>query len=120
VCVRPSDRPQGPDRVRFGTRGRLPRPDPSNAEPAVSSYKFEQRRLIHRGREFHFVSYDAHPANERRGETAMPPMWYLMNEGKRRPVMEQVAGTPVEELDRTLLQWVETEIYGGEPRRAVR
>jgi hypothetical protein len=46
-------------------------------------------------------------------------MWYLMNEGKRRPVMEQVAGTPVETLDRALLQWVETEIYGAEPRRAV-
>jgi hypothetical protein len=34
-------------------------------------------------------------------------------------VMEQVAGTPVEELDRALLQWVESEIYGGAQRRAV-
>ena len=49
----------------------------------------------------------------------MPAMWYLMNEGKRRPVMEQVAGMPVEELDRALLHWVETRIYGVEPRRAV-
>jgi hypothetical protein len=85
----------------------------------VSSYKFEQRRLMHRGREFHFVSYDAHPANERRGEVAMPPMWYLMNEGKRRPVMEQVAGMPVEEIDRALLQWIDAEVYGASPRRAV-
>ena len=85
----------------------------------MSSYKFEQRRLLHRGREFHFVSYDAHPANERRGEVAMPPMWYLMNEGKRRPVMEQVAGTPVDEIDRALVRWIDSEIYGAPPRRAV-
>jgi len=85
----------------------------------VSSYKFEQRRLVHRGREFHFVSYDAHPANERRGEIAMPPMWYLMNEGKRRAVMELVTGMPVEELDRALLEWVDSEIYGPGSRRAV-
>ena len=76
------------------------RPVPRIESPSVSSYKFEQRRLIHRGREFHFVSYDAQIANERRGEVAMPPMWYLMNEGKRRPVMEQVPGMPIEELDR--------------------
>ena len=85
----------------------------------MSSYKFEQRRLLHRGREFHFVSYDAHPANERRGEVAMPPMRYLMNEGKRRPVMEQVAGTPVDEIDRALVRWIDSEIYGAPPRRAV-
>ena len=49
----------------------------------------------------------------------MPPMWYLMNEGKRRPVMEQVPGMPIEELDRALLAWVELEIYSATPRRAV-
>ena len=85
----------------------------------MSSYKFEQRRLTHRGREFHFVSYDAQLANERRGEIAMPPMWYLMNEGKRRPVMEQTMGMPVEDIDRALLQWVESEVYGTGARRAV-
>ena len=97
-----------------------PRPVPRIESPAVSSYKFEQRRLIHRGREFHFVSYDAQIANERRGEVAMPPMWYLMNEGKRRPVMEQVPGMVTEDLDRALLAWVEAEIYSAVgPRRAV-
>ena len=49
----------------------------------------------------------------------MPAMWYLMNEGKRRPVMEQVPGMPVEELDQALLQWVDSEVYGAAPRRAV-
>ena len=83
----------------------------------MNNFKFEQRRLTHRGREFHFVSYDAHPANERRGEIAMPPMWYLMNEGKRRPVMEQVTGMPADELDQALVRWIDAEVYGALPRR---
>jgi hypothetical protein len=83
----------------------------------VNNFKFEQRRLTHRGREFHFVSYDAHPANERRGEVAMPAMGYLMNEGKRLPVMEQVAGMPVEQLDQALVQWIDAEVYGAPVRR---
>ena len=86
----------------------------------MSSHKVEQRRLSHRGREFHFVSYEAQVANERRGQPAIPAMWYLMNEGKRRPVMEQVPGMAIEDLDRALLAWVEAEIYSAVgPRRAV-
>jgi hypothetical protein len=78
----------------------------------VSSYKNEQRRLSHRGREFHFVSYEAQAANERRGEPAVPPMWYLMNEGKRRPVVPHVPGQTLVELDDALLQWVDEQVYG--------
>jgi hypothetical protein len=81
----------------------------------VSSYKIEQRRLSHRGREFHFVSYEAQAANERRGEPAVPPMWYLMNEGKRRPVLPQVAGQPEIELEGALLQWLDEQVYGLVP-----
>jgi hypothetical protein len=76
----------------------------------MSTYKVEQRRLVHRGREFHFVSYEARIANERRGEAAIPPMWYLMNAGKRRPVMEQVVGQEPGEIDRELLRWIEEHI----------
>ena len=34
----------------------------------------------------------------------------LMNEGKRRPVMPQVPGQAVEELDRALLAWLKEQI----------
>jgi hypothetical protein len=81
----------------------------------VSSYKIEQRRLSHRGREFHFVSYEAQAANERRGEPAVPPMWYLMYEGKRRAVLPQVPGQSLVELDDALLQWVDEQVYGLVP-----
>jgi hypothetical protein len=81
----------------------------------MSSYKIEQRRLLHRGREFHFVSYEARIANERRGEAAIPPMWYLMAAGKRRPVMEQVLGQEPGDIDRLLLAWIEEHILPPAP-----
>jgi hypothetical protein len=81
----------------------------------MSSYKIEQRRLLHRGREFHFVSYEARIATERRGEAAIPPMWYLMAAGKRRPVMEQVLGQEPGDIDRLLLAWIEEHILPPAP-----
>lgn len=72
----------------------------------MSSYKIEQRRLLFRGRDFHFVSYEGRPAHERRGELAEPPMWCLMNEGKRRPVMPHTVGQDPVEVDRALVRWL--------------
>ena len=79
----------------------------------MSSHKVEQRRISHRGREFHFVSYEAQVANERRGQPAIPAMWYLMNEGKRRPVLPHVPGQEPIELDGALLRWVGEQVFGG-------
>ncbi len=82
----------------------------------MSSHKVRQCRLSYRGRDFHFVSYEGHPANERRGETAMPAMWYLMGPAKRWPVMEHVADQPDDEVERGLLRWLGTQELGL-PRR---
>lgn len=89
---------------------RNPRVPSFPGEP-LSSHKVEQRRLNYRGREFHFVSYEAQIANERRGVEAAPPMWYLMNEGKRRPVVPHVPGQELMELDGVLLRWLEEQIF---------
>ncbi len=78
----------------------------------MSSYKIEQRRLVHRGREFHFVSYEGRTANQARGELALPPMWYLMSAGKRLAVMPQVSGQEAGVLDQALLRWVEAHVFG--------
>ena len=75
----------------------------------MSSYKVEQCRVRYSGRDFHFVSYDGHPANERRGETAMPAMWYLMGPARRWPVIPQVAGQPVEEIEAALVDWLKEQ-----------
>jgi hypothetical protein len=40
-------------------------------------------------------------------------MWYLMNEGKRTPVLPHVPGQEVMELDLALLQWVDEQVFGG-------
>jgi hypothetical protein len=79
----------------------------------VSGYKVEQRRVVLRGREFHFVSYEPHPANERRGEPAVPAMWCLMNEGHRREVMPHVVGQDPVAVERALRRWVETNIFAA-------
>jgi len=81
-------------------------------EPSVSSYKVEQCRIHYRGRDFHFVSYDGHPANERRAEVAAPPMWYLMGPGRRWPVMPQVPGQPATELEQALIAWLQEQDLG--------
>jgi hypothetical protein len=77
----------------------------------VSSYKVEQRRLSFRGRDFHFVSYEGRPANDRRGEAASPPMWYLMGPAKRWPVMLHVAGQSEEEVQRGLVNWLQDQEF---------
>jgi hypothetical protein len=77
----------------------------------MSSYKIEQHRVSYRGRDFHFVSYEARPANERRGEPAEPPMWYLMQAGKRWPVMPQEAGLPLEAVEQALRAWLEENAF---------
>ena len=82
----------------------------------MSSHKVRQCRLSFRGRDFHFVSYEGHPANERRGETAMPAMWYLMGPAKRWPVMEHVPDQPDDEVEKGLLKWLGTQELGL-PRR---
>jgi hypothetical protein len=40
-------------------------------------------------------------------------MWYLMNEGKRRPVLPHVPGQELMELDGALLRWVDEQVFGA-------
>jgi hypothetical protein len=79
----------------------------------VSAYKPEQCRLTVRGRELHFVSYEGREANDRRGETEMPAMWYLMCEGKRCPAIPHVVDQPPAEVDLALRLWAETNVFGS-------
>ncbi len=74
------------------------------------SYKVQQHRIRHGGQSFHFVSYDAQPGNEKRGEPAVGPMWYLMRAGKRWPVIPQVLGHSEAEAAAALGTWLQTEM----------
>ena len=81
----------------------------------MSNYKTDQCRLLHRGKEFHFVSYEAHEANAARNEIAAPAMWFLMRAGHRHAVMPQVAGQEPLERDRLLADWLDAEVFAGPP-----
>lgn len=82
--------------------------------------KTEQHRIILHGRELHFVAYEGVPANARRREPAIPPMWYLMSGGKRHRVMEYLIGQPAAEVDGALRQWAEENAFGPAGDREVR
>lgn len=77
----------------------------------MSKYAVEQRRLTHRGREFHFVSYEGQPANPRRSQPATEAAWWLMSAGKRWEVMPYRSGQADQEVDRLLTEWLETHVF---------
>ncbi len=86
----------------------------------MSGYKTDQRRLVHRGKEFHFVSYEGLAANPRRSQEATLPMWCLMRAGKRWTVMEQNPEQTEAELDLQLQRWLDLNVFGGTKAPAMR
>jgi hypothetical protein len=82
----------------------------------VSAFKPEQRHLMVRGRAFHFVSYEAQPANTRTGVEASPAMWYLMVEGRRCPALPCDTSLESPEIDRLLSEWATENAFGPAQR----
>ena len=76
----------------------------------MSQYVCEQRRVAHKGRDFHFVSYEGDV--DKATKTQGPAMWFLMSSGKRWAVCEQVRGQASEELDAQLVKWLDRHIFG--------
>jgi hypothetical protein len=77
----------------------------------MGGYRVEQRFVNHRGRRFHFVSYDGRPANAKAMQLATGPAWFLMSGGKRWEVMPQVPGQDLAELDLQLTQWLDQQVF---------
>jgi hypothetical protein len=84
----------------------------------MSSYKTGQRRVVHRGREFHFVSYEGTPANPRNQKPATQAAWYLMCAGKRWEVIAQVGDQSDSALELALHTWLDANIFGITERSA--
>jgi hypothetical protein len=82
----------------------------------MSAYKTQQHHVVHRGRSFHFVSYEGHPADVKKQLAEQPPTWYLMLAGKRWAVAEQL-GEPVvpAELDRQFGEWLDEHVFAAVP-----
>lgn len=88
----------------------------------MSAYKTDQLHLVHRGRKFHFVSYEARQANLKTGETAMPASWFLMCSGKRMPAIAQVQDQTPEAIVAALTRWLDETVFlsdTNEPARVV-
>jgi len=77
----------------------------------VPKIKIEQRHVTHRGRRFHFVSYEGLPANAAKLEPATGRAWFLMSGGKRWSVMPDEPGLAEEELDRLLTGWLDGHVF---------
>jgi len=77
----------------------------------MSSYKTNQQHVRHRGREFHFVSYEARQADVRTGADAMPATWFLMCAGKRWAAMPQVADQDEIALTTGLTRWLDANVF---------
>ena len=81
----------------------------------MSAYKNQQHRVVCGGRHFHFVSYEARAANEKRGEAAIGPMWYLMGPGKRWPAVPHDLARSEAEIANDLLRWIKSQGMDGSP-----
>ena len=79
----------------------------------MSAYKTEQCRVVHRGREFHFVSYEGVASNPKLGHDAVPATWYLMRAGKRWAAMPQDFDQPLVELEAALHAWLDAHVFGS-------
>jgi len=77
----------------------------------MSKQTVEQVRLTHRGRSFHFVSYEGHPGSLKRSEPATDPAWFLMSAGTRWQVMPHHAGQEPGERDRLLTAWLDGHVF---------
>jgi len=81
----------------------------------MAKYQNQQRRLAHRGRRFHFISYEAQDADLKKKILAMPATWYLESSGNRWPAIPQVPEQPEAELDVQLAAWLEAYVFAAWP-----
>lgn len=81
----------------------------------MSTYRTEQYRFRHRGRWFHFVSYEGRPADPKLELADLTPGWFLMYAGKRWWVSPQRTDTAPAELDRHFAEWLETHVFCDAP-----
>ncbi len=77
----------------------------------MSAFKPQQRHIAIQGRTFHFVSYEGQQPNPRRGEEGGPPMWYLMVEGRRCPVLPYDPAQPLPDVDKALVRWAQANAF---------
>ncbi|MEO8140434.1 MAG: hypothetical protein ABI742_12350 [Gemmatimonadota bacterium] len=74
----------------------------------MTRLRVDQHRVFHRGREFHFVTYDGDADPENTGGAAM---WYLMSGLRRCEAIRQVPEQDEPTLDARLRRWLDTNAF---------
>jgi hypothetical protein len=82
---------------------------------SMSGYKTQQHRLVRSGRSFHFVSYEAQPADVKRLQPETPASWYVMLAGKRWMVGPQLEELAPAELSHQFEEWLDAHVLGASP-----
>jgi hypothetical protein len=77
----------------------------------MATFRHEQHNVTHRGRTFHFVSYEATDANPARQVEALPDTWFLVSSGHRWPAVPHVPDLAAPELDAQLIAWLERVVF---------
>jgi len=77
----------------------------------MSAFKVQQRHLVHRGRAFHFVSYEGKPAEPAKQVVATPPTWCLIASGKRWEVMPFDPAVTPEQCDVQFMRWLDRNVF---------
>lgn len=77
----------------------------------MATFRHEQHRINYRGRDFHFVSYEATEANVAKKVLELPDTWFLVSSGNRWPAIPHVPGQPTTELDSLLVAWLESVVF---------
>jgi len=77
----------------------------------MATFRHEQHRVTHRGRAFHFVSYEATTANPNKHIEELPDTWFLVSSGNRWPAIPHVPGQPITDLESQLVAWLEQVVF---------
>ncbi len=79
----------------------------------MPSLSHEQRRLLHRGRTFLFVSYDSEDPRGAKTTPARGPTWYLVSSNNRWPAVPYRAGQAPAEVDALCIAWLEEVVFAA-------
>ena len=77
----------------------------------MNTYQTQQHHLVHRGRSFHFVSYEGHPADPKLEQADVPPTWFLIHAGKRWMAFPQVGDAAPAVLARQFGEWLDARVF---------
>ena len=81
----------------------------------MATFRHEQHRVTHRGRAFHFVSYEATEAHAGKKIEARPDTWFLVSSGNRWPAIPHVPGVALPDLEAQLVAWLEATVFAPVP-----